>query len=728
MSTLRAKFLSSLLSVALIVSMIPMMAIAESEAVVVQTEADLVAAIDAIPKNGSGEITIKDIYMSLQTGIYFEEKDIVFNLKNAQLVTSEGPVILGYGANVTVNADDNSSMKSQSYTGRMGVVRVDNSTDWNDETKTFEKDFSVTINGGKYTCVEDDSVFVAAPGTKVVLSDVVSNGTVEAIDMEGVGITVPGELTINSGRFSNDVETYVADGKFFCNVGDYYYVRDKEFSDDFSRVLTDDKIVFNYVKPSADDEASWLIAEDFCVANPEFYLDMESFNDDFSKCELGIYYGTAKEEFHTVDVVWNYDEAVKATADTFINKFPEDRDWFNVSDLELVNYWMNNDPNSESEVDSLANYSGELKSYLNNSNFLFTVEVRGGADAPFYTERIGSAKLIHDGKVYFADGCLGARAEHAIYVPESTGDTTAELIAAAQKRIDDYIGTGKVEIALNADTVENYYNGELAEYDRQLAEAQARLAAELQKPEQDRNPFVVMECNNDIEWIPQYKQYFIDSFKEGGDLYFLNKAAGGYFFNVEVNNETYLFVIIKDDSKLQTPTYTTVDLDTDVQVNSSSSEVPLDTLIEVDKLTEGTEYDRIIGILDVEDNETFDIKLHSGSLNEYVTKLENGQFEVKIPVPAKLEGKALKVYYVDENNKVVEYDVTTKDGYAVFTTDHFSIYTLATASTTGSGTGNGNSSSVPATGDGSNYLMWIVLAFISASYLMGTAIYCKKRK
>ncbi|MBQ8803418.1 MAG: hypothetical protein IJZ53_07295 [Tyzzerella sp.] len=725
MSTLRVKFLSCLLSVALIVSMIPMMAVAESEAVTVQTEADLDAAIDAIPKNGSGEITIKDIYMSLQTGIYFEEKDIVFNLENAQLVTSEGPVLLALDSNVTINADETSSLEAMNSTGGMGTVRVDAGT-YDPDSGQFTEIFNLTINGGKYSCAESDYTFAVGSGINVTLTDVVCNGTVQAVAAPGLDYT--GTITINSGRFVNDVKDYVADGKFFCNVGDYCYVRDKEFSDDFSRVLTDGKIVFNYVKPSADDEASWLIAEDFCVANPEFYLDMESFNDDFSKCELGIYYGTAKEEFHTVDVVWNYDEAVKATADTFINKFPEDRDWFNVSDLELVNYWMNNDPSSESEVDSLANYSGELKSYLNNSNFLFTVEVRGGADAPFYTERIGSAKLIHDGKVYFADGCLGARAEHAIYVPESTGDTTAELIAAAQKRIDDYIGTGKVEIALNADTVENYYNGELAEYDRQLAEAQARLAAELQKPEQDRNPFVVMECNNDIEWIPQYKQYFIDSFKEGGDLYFLNKAAGGYFFNVEVNNETYLFVIIKDDSKLQTPTYTTVDLDTDVQVNSSSSEVPLDTLIEVDKLTEGTEYDRIIGILDVEDNETFDIKLHSGSLNEYVTKLENGQFEVKIPVPAKLEGKALKVYYVDENNKVVEYDVTTKDGYAVFTTDHFSIYTLATASTTGSGTGNGNSSSVPATGDGSNYLMWIVLAFISASYLMGTAIYCKKRK
>ena len=63
-------------------------------------------------------------------------------------------------------------------------------------------------------------------------------------------------------------------------------------------------------------------------------------------------------------------------------------------------------------------------------------------------------------------------------------------------------------------------------------------------------------------------------------------------------------------------------------------------LDEVNKLTDGEDYDRIIEILDVEDNETFDIKLHSGSLDEYVTKLDDGKFEVKIPVPERFENKA----------------------------------------------------------------------------------------
>ena len=35
------------------------------------------------------------------------------------------------------------------------------------------------------------------------------------------------------------------------------------------------------------------------------------------------------------------------------------------------------------------------------------------------------------------------------------------------------------------------------------------------------------------------------------------------------------------------------------------------------------------------------------------------------------------VYYVDSNNKIIEYEVTVENGFATFTTDHFSIYTLA---------------------------------------------------
>ncbi len=691
MKFFKAKLLSCLLVVAMLLSVMPSIVFSAAEPVIATTEEEVRAAIEAIPEGGSGEITIQNVLMYLNEGLYIENKDVTFNLVDASLVTAIDeygygqPVIFGFGTNITINADDNSSMEAMGHTGCMGVVRIDNSTDWDAQTETFEKTFTLTVNGGRYTCTGDvpqdyepDCVFVAASGTKVVVTNVVCNGAVKEVAFEGVGITVPGELTINSGKFTTDVREYVADGKFCCNVAHNYYVREKEMTEEFSKVLTDGKVIFNYAKPTADDEAVWLLCEDFSIANPEFYFDPEvGFTDDFSKLELGLYYGTAKEEIHTVDVVWDYDADVLQLAQSFIEKFPQDRPWFNVSDLELINYWTYR--NSDSEIDSLANYSGELKSILGNSNFLYTIEVRGGSDDIFYTERIGSAKLIHNGKVYFASGFLGARAEHAIYVPASTADTKDALIAAAQKRIDDYIGKNVIKITAATETVTEYYNKTLADFDKEIADAQEIFDREAAKSDAERDWDAYWNAKFVLDSTPGYKQYFIDSFNEGGDLHFLKNAAGDFFFNVEVleTEETYKFVIIKDDTKLAVPSYATTDLNTNVSVTTGSSTVPLDTVIEVEKLTEGADYDRIMKILDVGENETFDIKLYSDSLDNYITKLDDGEFEVKIPVPEKFEGKNLIVYYVDENNTPIEYEVTPMEGYVVFATDHFSIYTLA---------------------------------------------------
>ena len=690
MQFFKRKLLPCLLAVIMVLSSTSLTVFAATEPVTVATEQDLREAIEAIPEGGSGEITIQDIYMYLNEGLYIENKDITFNLINASLVTAADesgfgqPVIFGAGTNITINIQDGSSIEAQGHTGNMGVVRIDNISDWNEKTETFAETFTLTVNGGHYTCSdtvpqdhEADSVFVAASGTKVVLTDVICDGAITEVAFEGVGITVPGELIVNSGKFTSDVSGYAADGKYVCQYGENYYVREKEMTDAFSKPLTNGKVVFPYAKPSADDEAVWLISEDFCIENPDFYFDPEGFNSDFTKLELGIYYGTAKEEFHMIDVVWDYDPDVLQSAQSFIEEFPEDRPWFNVTDLELINYWAYHNPNSE--IDSLANYSGELKSILGNSNFLYTIEVRGGSDDVFYTERIGSAKLIHDGKVYFSSTMIGARAEHVIYVPKSTADTKDALIAAAQKRIDNYIGENVIKITVASETVTDYYNNTIAEFDEEIANAQGTFDREAAKSEEERDWNAYWDAKNTLEYTPGYKQYFIDSFNDGGDLQFLKNAAGDFFFNVEVleTAETYKFVIIKYDTRLTVPSYTTVDLNTNVSVTTNSSEVPLDTVISVDKLTDGEEYDRIIEVLDVEENETFDIKLHSGSLDNYVTKLEDGKFEVKLPIPEKFQGKDLIVYYVDQNNNAIEYGVTVKDGFAVFATDHFSIYTLA---------------------------------------------------
>ena len=62
----------------------------------------------------------------------------------------------------------------------------------------------------------------------------------------------------------------------------------------------------------------------------------------------------------------------------------------------------------------------------------------------------------------------------------------------------------------------------------------------------------------------------------------------------------------------------------------------------------------------------FDLNLYSDSLGKYITKLDDGKFEVRIPVPDNFKGKNLTVYYVDENgilhmHGVYEFSMPDKD-------------------------------------------------------------------
>ena len=736
MKTMFSKVLSCFLALSLILSLGAVTAFAETDNVI-DTEEEIRAAIEAIPTGSSGEITIQNVMLGLAESIYVDSKDVTFNLENANISTTAEwcPVILALDANITINADANSSLTTNMDTGLAGVVLFDNGL-WDAETETYTKTFNLTINGGKYFAAADDVAFSARPGTVVTLNNVMCDGIVNAVNMETVGVSEYGKLVINGGRFTNDIREYAAAGKFACNVGHFYYVRDKETSDDFAKLVPNNTITFDYAPPkSIEDESLFLLAETLWEQNPELSFNPESFSSDFKTCEIGINMDTPREEVHAVNVVWNYNEKVLETAKTYIDKFPKDRNWFAVSDLELINYFANYNPNAEN--DSFANYSGELKEIFNNANFTLEVDTRGGGDAPYYTETIGTAKLIHDGKVYFTAGMLGARGEHMLYVPKNTASTKDALAAAVQKRIDDYLGKGKVKITTTDYTTTAFYNDELARYDAKLAEATQLLNAEMVKPENERDWFVIFDCQSTIDYTPIYKQTFIESFQEGGDHAFLNKAEGGFIFTADIVGKevAFDFIVVKDDERMVVPTFSTVDLNTNVSVTTDSSSVPLDTTVSVEKLTSGEAYDKVMKALNVGKHETFDIKLHSDSLGGYVEKLEDDKFTVKFPISSDWAKEDLIAYYVDEENggKVTEYEVDFEDikgnKFAVIETDHFSIYTLAVKTTAG---GEGEAIPAPApeipkTSDSNTVYLFMTILVLGALGIMASRRLTKEK-
>ena len=435
---------------------------------------------------------------------------------------------------------------------------------------------------------------------------------------------------------------------------------DEKYSEEFLSYLNSDgKFEMNSVLPTTPDDFYGYF-EVLFMSELENGMNFSYVSEDASSFDLTINYGEPTQETHTVELVYNYDEDVQEKLVAFIESFPEDIEYFNVRDLELINYWLNNA--GTEEANTLDSFSGELKSYLNYNNIKFFVDNRAGADEPFYTERLGVASFMFDDVVYHIDYFLGTRAEHVIYVPDNTENTTEALMKAAQSRIDEYIGAGKIELTQNG-TVYDTWVSELYEM--------SRWEWEQENPNLTLEEFKAM---GNI-YIPAYEEFeemiYIEGVKEDDPCYAVNIKDGA---NTE---DTFYIIVRADSSKMVTPEYKTVDVKNNVEISSDSADIPLDTSIEVDKLTSGTVYDKIMEVLGVEENETYDLKLYSDSLKDYFSKLENGSFEVRIPVSEKLKDKELVAYYVDANDKVVEYSVSIEDGYAVFATNHFSIYTLA---------------------------------------------------
>ena len=545
-----------------------------------------------------------------------------------------------------------------------------------------------------------------------------------------------------------------------------------KMSDEFSRVLTDGKLVLDYAKPtSMGDDMIWIAAEDFILNNEGYLLNPDEFSEDFSKVKLVMFPFSEKEESHTVDVVWNYDEKILEGAKSVVNNFPDKWSSYislELSDLEFINYCVYNKPVHNNYNGALANYSSELKDALGGSNFYFQVQLHGQGTPRFYTTNGGTARLLHNGVVYYAVGGINARANHAIYVPENTPNTKEALMAAAQKRVDDYIGKNVIKITDAKETVSDFYAKELAVYEANLAEGiekldeiREQLLAEQSKEEsaQDRNLIDyytrdIANCERILGLIngenakekPDYielddgsgitdtagiignafndKVSFMDDFSEGGIYYFLNNAADGHIFSVQVagKDDVYKFVIIKEDAKLSVPTYESTDFKTNVSVSTDSSEVPLDTVIKVEKITHGEEHERICGTLEIKDGEIFDIKLHSGSLDDYITELKNGKFKVRLPIKNEYKGKKLVVYYVDANGNKTKYNVTIKNNFAFFETDHFSVYTLTTEPEdiqTPPDVSEDNLTS-PNTGDNRNVMSGVVIMMVAVVVLITT--------
>ena len=413
---------------------------------------------------------------------------------------------------------------------------------------------------------------------------------------------------------------------------------------------TERKITIKSIPPKDENVFASIVETNYELFED---LSMPTCNNTFTVCTFKSLTPTNFKAFNNVVINYSYDNNIKTLAQRVIDAGLLNKTSFKATDVELLHYL--------NYGGSLADYTGEFKNQISNINFKFEMDQRGGGFEPLSTNAIGFYKFIFNDTLYGVKDFMSITADHIIYVPTNT----TNIKEAIEARLNEMF---KDELHLSVATSTKTIN----------------------------------------EMLEEYGEQPIDG---GDELYYIITITDENRYSY---GEEFFFKAVKDSSKINNKiSFKSSDLITNVSV-SSDGKIPLDTMINVNKITIGEEYDKIIKALNISEGEMFDINLKSNAQNKLIRTLENGKFEVSIPIPEKYEGKELIIYYVDENNKVTEHEVTVKDGYATFETDHFSTYTL---------TINKNAIKNPKTGD--NLIINIIGLLICG--VIGIKIYSKKK-
>ncbi|MBR6793580.1 MAG: hypothetical protein IKM48_04395 [Clostridia bacterium] len=670
MKNLNTKLFAFLMAACMLLTLMPFAAFAEGASVTTEYELREAAA-------AGGEYTV-DAMIDVVDGPIVVNKDLTLYLNgDIQMMNLDGTkeieaLFIVSGATLTIQDGTDGMLHNISYAGFGSTVKLvgaDTATALVSHTGCWRAE-------KRYIGTEaaPASLFHVEQAAGTVLPTVfLNNASYTAQTQEGTytGALITGEdagLSIQSGIFNTDVSKYVVEGHVCLPYYGEYNVLSlaTEFSDAFT--LTDKNGVLEIARYEPQTELDVVFLIDMLNNTYAYTPDGEQlyafFAETYDTQAHTIYVSRTDSyggllETHLITLDFVYDAEIKEKIDALVETLPkgeyiEEEDWtlpyyYTVNDLELINYWLTcTEENDEYNVNNLINYSKELKEYIGYRNF--RLDARMGGGDYFVTETAGIADFKYNGTVY-ASIDMGSRAEHVIYVP----DDTTDLLAAARNRIDSYLGEGKVTLESEGPVIEVLWYDWYVNSQWEWGETDPDMSYEEWK-ESEFAPTISAADITGLEWLTDDTECF----------------------STTINGYDYLLLAVKDSAKItDVPTYQNVDFSTEVTVLTDDPSVPLDTMIEVETLTEGEEYDHIMENLTVEEHETYDIKLYSGTKLDYVTELESGEFEVQIPVSEQLAGKELIAYYVDAEGTVAEHEVTVEEGVASFATDHFSAYTLA---------------------------------------------------
>ena len=435
--------------------------------------------------------------------------------------------------------------------------------------------------------------------------------------------------------------------------------------------------------PITNAEELYFILEEYSYYGDDgmywYGVDVESCNEEVTKCNFtkssfdeNDHY--QQDTFNDVKISYVYDADVKKIVDDILKDFPDDAS-FALTDIEFLKYYV--DTMESDNYLNMGTYSSALKKAVGYKNF--EIEPRLGDEGPLYWAQGGNATFKYNGTIYASKPLVMITGRHIVYLPKGTTDIKKALEDKLGKyfKVEDVTSIGSKETFLNemrAGEIE-YFNSYYYQY------APAGMTAD------------------------QFADDFMNSYFYGEDAPMKIIAdCEDEMYNVTLNGYGLDLLVLLTDENTD-PTFTSNDILSDVTIETDSY-IPLDTLIQVAKLTSGTEYDKIVNVLNSSNIDVFDLKLFAKSTGSYVTKLDNGTFQVKLPIKEEFKNQDIKLYYINEAGEKEEIPVTISGDYAVFETNHFSTYTLVAEPKT---------SNNPPTGD--NFNKYITLLIIS---LMGT--------
>lgn len=413
----------------------------------------------------------------------------------------------------------------------------------------------------------------------------------------------------------------------------------------------------------------------------DVYLNTESCNISTSTCDITI--GNDEDyrtEAYEISFVGEYNEKKYNNLKKYSSKL---KDNYYLTDMQYINQLINMVDEEGSLLSMMYNNYKIFKSFPDikedlekNPKYKY-VPVAIGFGGTMLS--FGGAGVIvmynEDGIAMNVSNYMSYNTHRYVYIPDTTEDTIDAYIEAALKRINGYINNEDYKVSIRYDI---------------------KHAIEL--------------CGDEFNGYCD-ESYSLNRIFEDNKTYMVRP------YILTINGVEYdLAIVPVSDKYIKKLDVNSKDYKNNISIETSSSDVPLDTSV---------------GTLDVTDDhknkgfaKAYDINLYSEIKEKYISKIKDGVI-VRIPVEDNYDKEYVNIYHItDEGKKGERYEAKIEvidcKKYAVFTTDHFSIYAVEE---TDDVKVEKDKIENPQTFDGIvNNLVYGVISLIS---LVGTIIYLK---